>query len=162
MLEQALDEETISAMSNDNIRDLAKVYEALEICRGNQVLDLETFSDITQGLYKVCESMLHKYIQIYKDSISETRKIEWLSKVKEYHIENAKKGEIATLGAYILVYLSINHDTKDSELSYLKKLLELRGHANPTIDDVRATSIQELGDLQKKVINFIKEILKNI
>lgn len=162
LLEQALDEETISAMSNDNIRDLAKVYEALEICRGNQVLDLETFSDITQGLYKVCESMLHKYIQIYKDSISETRKIEWLSKVKEYHIENAKKGEIATLGAYILVYLSINHDTKDSELSYLKKLLELRGHANPTIDDVRATSIQELGDLQKKVINFIKEILKNI
>lgn len=162
LLEQALDEETISAMSDDTISDLAKVYEALEICKDNQVLDLDTFSDITLGLYKVCESALLKYIQINKENIKNIRKIGWLSKVREYHIKNAKKGENATLGAYILVYLSINHDIKDAELLYLKRLLELRGHANPTIDDIEATSLQELEDLQKNIINFIEGILKNI
>lgn len=162
LLEWALDEKIINAMSDESVKELAKVYEALKRCEDNQILDLDAFSDITLGLYKVCESMLLKYIQMYKKSIKEIRKIDWLSGVKKYHIENAKKGENATLGAYILVYLSINHDIKDTELLYLKRLLELRAHGNPEIDDIKATSFQELEDLKKNIIDFIKEILKKI
>lgn len=174
LLEQELPEKIVNRLSDDNIEALAKTYkarealealEALEVCEDSKELSLlDAFGDITQGLYKVCENVMLQYIQIHKNSIKEmdiekTRKTEWLSKVREHHIKKARQGENATLGAYAVIYLSIN---QDEDLSYIKRLLELRAHGNPTIEDIKKTSRDELKKLHKSIIGFITKIIYHI
>lgn len=164
LLEQEVPRKVLNRLSDDNIEALAEAFRALEVCKDNQDLSLDVFGDITHGLYKVCESVMRQYIQIHKASIREmdiekTRKVEWLSKVGEHHIKKAKQGENATLGAYIVIYLSIN---QDKDLLYIKQLLELRAHANPTIEDIKKTSVDELKKLHKNIINFIVKIIYHI
>ncbi|OCR13742.1 hypothetical protein [Helicobacter pullorum] len=164
LLEQELPEKIVNRLSDDNIEALAKTYKALEVCEDSKELSLDAFGDITQGLYKVCESVMRQYIQIHKNSIKEeyiekTRMTEWLSKVGEHHIKKAKQGENATLGAYTVIYLSIN---QDENLLYIKQLLELRAHANPTVEDIKKTSIDEVKKLHKSIIDFITKIIYHI
>lgn len=167
LLEQELPEKIVNRLSDDNIEALVKTYkalEALEVCEDSKELSLDEFGDITQGLYKVCENVMLQYIQIHKNSIKEmdiekTRKTEWLSKVREHHIKKARQGENATLGAYAVIYLSIN---QDEDLSYIKRLLELRAHGNPTIGDIKKTSRDELKKLHKSIIGFITKIIYHI
>ena len=160
-LEKEFNKDMMNKLSDDNINALVKVYDAVRRCKDREILSLETFSDITQGLYKVCESVLLPYIQTHKikeKDVEKIRKIPWLSKVKEHNIKNAKEGREASLGAYIIIYLSIN---KDEELPYLKKLLDLRGHANPTIQDLKKTNIDELIALHKNTIEFIVKVINH-
>ncbi|MFY4689641.1 hypothetical protein ACOTVD_00725 [Campylobacter jejuni] len=164
LLEQEVPRKVLNRLSDDDIEALAEAFRALEVCKDNQDLSLDVFGDITHGLYKVCESVMRQYIQIHKASIREmdiekTRKVEWLSKVGEHHIKKAKQGENATLGAYIVIYLSIN---QDKDLLYIKQLLELRAHANPTIEDIKKTSVDDLKKLHKNIINFIVKIIYHI
>ncbi|MCV3457591.1 hypothetical protein [Campylobacter sp. CNRCH_2016_0050h] len=164
LLEQEVPRKVLNRLSDDNIEALAEAFRALEVCKDNQDLSLDVFGDITHGLYKVCESVMRQYIQIHKASIREmdiekTRKVEWLSKVGEHHIKKAKQGENATLGAYVVIYLSIN---QDEDLLYVKQLLELRAHANPTIEDIKKTSVDELKKLHENIINFIVKIIYHI
>ncbi|WP_072215075.1 hypothetical protein [Campylobacter coli] len=161
LLEQEVPRKVLNRLSDDNIEALAEAFRALEACKDNQDLSLDVFGDITHGLYKVCESVMRQYIQIHKASIREmdiekTRKTEWLSKVGEHHIKKAKQGENATLGAYAVIYLSIN---QDENLLYIKQLLELRAHANPTVEDIKKTSVDELKKLHENIINFIVKII---
>ncbi|TEY02327.1 hypothetical protein [Campylobacter sp. US33a] len=164
LLEQEVPRKVLNRLSDDNIEALAETFRALEACKDNQDLSLDVFGDIAHGLYKVCESVMRQYIQIHKASIREmdiekTRKTEWLSKVGEHHIKKAKQGENATLGAYAVIYLSIN---QDEDLLYVKQLLELRAHANPTIEDIKKTSVDELKKLHENIINFIVKIIYHI
>lgn len=161
LLEQEVPRKVLNRLSDDNIEALAEAFRALEACKDNQDLSLDVFGDITHGLYKVCESVMRQYIQIHKASIREmdiekTRKTEWLSKVGEHYIKKAKQGENATLGAYTVIYLSIN---QDENLLYIKQLLELRAHANPTVEDIKKTSVDELKKLHENIINFIVKII---
>lgn len=164
LLEENLDKNTINALSEDDINDLASVYGALELCENNSALDLASFSKITLGLSKACESVLLKYIQIHqtnikKKNIQKARKIEWLSKVREFYINSAKKGRNATLGAYTIIYLSMNENEK---LDCIRRLLELRKHSNPSIEDLNKTNVEELRSLHKDIINLIIKLIHHI
>ncbi|WP_276953292.1 hypothetical protein [Helicobacter rodentium] len=151
----------INTLSDESIEALSKVRVSLEEIRKESILSLDTFGDMTQGLYKVCESVLLKYIQTHKARVKEAdieqiRKMSWLDKVGDHYVENAKNGQNASLGAYIIIYLSIN---KDEDLSSIKRLLELRAHGNPTIADLQKTSIDELKDLYDNIIDFIAKVV---
>lgn len=163
LLEKELPENIIKTLSDESLKSLAKTRESIEICGDEKALNLDAFGDITQGLYKVCESVLLKYIQTHKAcvkkaDIEKIRKIPWLDKVGDHFIEYATKGQNATLGAYAIIYLSIN---KDEDLPYIKQLLELRAHANPTIADLQKTSTDELIGLYKNIIDFITKVVNH-
>lgn len=167
LLQKDLDKNMRDRLGEQNISDLAKVYLA---CENLESLSIEIFSDIVDNLYKVCESLLKEYCtdKSISSDMQEIKSLQQrehlgdaLKNVSEQYINSALKYQGASLGAYMLIYMT----KQKADSKYIKsidRVIQLRGHGNHTINDLQKTNIQELESIKTNAIDFIKEIISQL
>ena len=152
--------DVLSHFSEDDIDDLSEMYDINEFDEVN----VEIYSKIISNLYKVIERNLRK---IVKPCLSSTNEINTknlnlggsLRSTRERYIKKALRGEEASLGAYMLVYISICENIAQTDVDFIDKLISMREHGTYSIIDINAYLPQDLKDIRKQGIDFIKKIL---
>lgn len=159
LLEKALSRSVINRLSVESVKDLASAYGAHEICKNNG-LQLGAFEDIVLNLSKVCESVLLEYIRASDRTNLDiaTPDHPSLKNVNPRHIQSAKNGQIATLGAYTIIYLSLN---KLKKIECLERLITLRGHSNQDINTVNTTNLDEINEIFEEIIDLIQKVISS-
>lgn len=152
--------DVLSHFSEDDLDDLSEMYDIDEFDEVN----VEIYSKIISNLYKVIERNLKKIVKPCLSSINaiNTKNLNLgssLRSTRERYIKKALRGEEASLGAYMLVYISICENIAQTDVDFIDKLISMREHGTYSIVDINACLPQDLKDIRKQGIDFIKKIL---
>jgi len=152
--------DVLSHFSEDDLDDLSEMYDIDEFDEVN----VEIYSKIISNLYKVIERNLRKIVKPCLSSIDaiNTKNLNLgssLRSTREKYKNKALKGEEASLGAYMLVYISICENIAQTDVDFIDKLISMREHGTYSIIDINAYLPQDLKDIRKQGIDFIKKIL---
>ena len=152
--------DVLSHFSEDDLDDLSEMYDIDEFDEVN----VEIYSKIISNLYKVIERNLRKIVKPCLSSIDaiNTKNLNLgssLRSTREKYIKKARRGEEASLGAYMLIYISICENIAQTDVDFIDKLISMREHGTYSIIDINAYLPQDLKDIRKQGIDFIKKIL---
>ena len=132
--------------------------------------------EVINSLYSSFEFIVRKIINtiaidnqniVPKDEvlkkIRETIEIgESLYRVSPQMIEQAFKKQGASLGAYMLIYLYYKKDINIDDAKLIERIISLRGHGSPNIEDVEKTTKEDLIGIKNKSFKLVEKLIEEI
>lgn len=132
--------------------------------------------EVINSLYSTFEFILKKVINILvvdehdvvsKDEVlKKIREIieigESLYRVSPQMIERAFKKQGASLGAYMLVYLYNQRNINKADVHLIEKIISIRGHGSPAMEDVEKISQEELKKIKLNSFIYIEKLAGEI
>lgn len=83
-------------------------------------------------------------------------------KVSPKMIELALKKQGASLGAYMLIYLYHKKDININDVKLIEKIISLRGHGSPSIEDVGKITKEDLLSIKDNSFKLVKNLIEEI
>jgi len=87
---------------------------------------------------------------------------ESLYRVSPKMIELAFKKQGASLGAYLLVYLYNQRNIDKEDVHLLEKIISIRGHGSPSMEDVEKITEDELQELKNNSFKYIEKLMEEV
>lgn len=85
-----------------------------------------------------------------------------LTEVREKILNQALENKGGSLGAYMLLYLYFKDTVNDKFINFINNLLVIRGHGNPTIEEVQVITEEKLNNLKNETYLYLEKILEEI
>lgn len=85
-----------------------------------------------------------------------------LTEVREKILNQAVENKGGSLGAYMLLYLYFKDTIDDKFISFIKNLLVIRGHGNPTMEEVQKITEEKLNNLKNETYKYLEKLIEEI